>query len=342
MGINLRVGGLQTLWIEKRLGDLRLAPANESMPMGPVIVVHDHNPWFSGLRTQGKVYNRDLHHNAAWLSLDGVDQDGFLNTKGLQIKEGDTIAVEITGEARGRGEGKAVPVKICNKIHQSGHVSDNLVSRIAKQLGWENHKTVDILPHDKAKQQKFDEAEESAGRDYINLEQGSVTIDHTRAGWMIDVNGPDCLETNIAAAQCIGDTIINANLGGLVVIDFIPVADKAGRRTVTNMLCKALAADPLKHEIDTMNHHGILAVHRQSWGRSLIETQASFSYQILATIRQWAFSLREGNRGPFSIGCDPIEKPWVKPLVEDLASQWSVELHWHKTALSTPFVWRHV
>ena len=122
MGINLRVGGLQTLWIEKRLGDLRLAPANESMPMGPVIVVHDHSPWFSGLCTQGKVYNRDLHHNAAWLSLDGVDQDGFLNTKGLQIKEGDTIAVEITGEARGRGEGKAVPVKICNKIHQSGHV----------------------------------------------------------------------------------------------------------------------------------------------------------------------------------------------------------------------------
>ena len=336
----MAAGSPNSLWIERRRGDTRLAPADSQGPSGQVIVVQDHAPWYSGMRLEGRIIEVDHRNGWAWLDLPTIQETGFLNLNRQQaLREGERLPVTILSE---RDEAqKALPVQLatdsCDRAKPSQ--AADWLARIRQRFAWESLPLYEVQPHDSEARQALDRAETRAARETIPLTQGRVLIDQTRAGWMLDVNGSAALATNQEAARAIAQAIRCANLAGLLVIDFLPLPDKAGRRAVRDTLAAGLASDPLQQDVGMMDHRGIVVVHRQRWGESLIELINRPDSAALASLRSWEAVLRAGARGRFRLTALPSLLPWPKPLAESIAAQWSVTLEWRSPQAAAPLSW---
>jgi len=113
------------------------------------------------------------------------------------------------------------------------------------------------------------------GGGWLRIETGS-------AATLIDVNsgdatsgagGPEAafLGINQAAARAIARQLLLRNIGGLVVIDFIDLESRRGRRSVTATLREALAEDPAPWSIGEMSARGLVELTRRRRGQSLRE-----------------------------------------------------------------------
>ena len=111
----------------------------------------------------------------------------------------------------------------------------------------------------------------------VPLENGGyLVIDHTEAMTVIDVNsgsyiGKDNLEdtvfaVNLAAAKEIARQVRLRNIGGIVVVDFIDMADEEHRVAVTETLKTFLANDKAKCNVLPMSEFGIVQFTRKMVG----------------------------------------------------------------------------
>jgi len=111
---------------------------------------------------------------------------------------------------------------------------------------------------------------------------GWLRIETASAATLIDVNSGDAtsgggspeaafLRINQAAARAIARQLRLRNIGGLVVVDFIDLESRRGRRSVTATLREALAADPAPWSIGEMSGLGLVELTRRRRGRSLRE-----------------------------------------------------------------------
>ena len=108
---------------------------------------------------------------------------------------------------------------------------------------------------------------------------GHVVIDQTEAMTTIDVNtgayvGHRNLEetifrTNLEAAVAIARQLRLRNLGGIIIIDFIDMADAAHRRQVLQALERALAADRAQTHIVSLSPLGLVEMTRKRTRESL-------------------------------------------------------------------------
>ncbi|MFQ6021639.1 MAG: ribonuclease G [Acidiferrobacterales bacterium] len=108
---------------------------------------------------------------------------------------------------------------------------------------------------------------------------GYLIIDQTEAMTTIDVNtgayvGRRTLEetlfkTNLEAAQGIARQLRLRNIGGIIIIDFIDMADAEHRRQVVRALEKALARDRTKAYIVEMSALGLVELTRKRTRESL-------------------------------------------------------------------------
>ena len=119
--------------------------------------------------------------------------------------------------------------------------------------------------------------------DDVTLPEGGwLRIETASAATLIDVNSGEAtsgagnpeatfLRINRAAARAIARQLRLRNIGGLVVVDFIDLESRRGRRSVTATLREALAADPAPWSIGEMSARGLVELTRRRRGRSLRE-----------------------------------------------------------------------
>ncbi len=106
---------------------------------------------------------------------------------------------------------------------------------------------------------------------------GSLVIEHTEAMTVVDVNsasyvGESSLEetvfaVNLEAAKEIARQVRLRNIGGIVVVDFIDMAEESHREAVTNTLKEGLAADKAKCNVLPMSELCITQFTRKRVGR---------------------------------------------------------------------------
>ncbi len=139
---------------------------------------------------------------------------------------------------------------------------------------------------------------------------GYVIVDQTEAMTTIDVNtgayvGRRTLEetlfkTNLEAAQAIARQLRLRNIGGIIIIDFIDMADPEHRRQVVRALEKALAHDRAKVHIVEMSGLGLVELTRKRTreslervlcepcptcnGRGILKTAQTVCYEIFREI----------------------------------------------------------
>jgi ribonuclease G len=124
-----------------------------------------------------------------------------------------------------------------------------------------------------------DEIQKALQRKVMLKSGGYLVIDQTEAMTTIDVNtggyvGRRNLEetlfkTNLEAAQAIARQLRLRNLGGIIIVDFIDMADPEHRRQVLRALEKALARDRSKVHMTEMSPLGLVELTRKRTRESL-------------------------------------------------------------------------
>jgi ribonuclease G len=139
---------------------------------------------------------------------------------------------------------------------------------------------------------------------------GYLIIDQTEAMTTIDVNTgayvgrknleETLLKTNLEAAQAIARQLRLRNLGGIIIVDFIDMADEDHRRMVIRALEKAIARDRSKIHITHLSPLGLLELTRKRTreslehvlcepcpvcsGRGMLKTAQTVCYEIFREI----------------------------------------------------------
>lgn len=115
---------------------------------------------------------------------------------------------------------------------------------------------------------------------------GHLIIDQTEAMTTIDVNTggyvghrtfeETIFKTNLEAAQAIARQLRLRNLGGIIIIDFIDMAEEEHRRQVLRALEKVLDRDHVKTQLSSVSALGLVEMTRkrtrESLGRVLCES----------------------------------------------------------------------
>jgi len=124
-----------------------------------------------------------------------------------------------------------------------------------------------------------DEIKKALERKVLLKSGGYLVFDQTEAMTTIDVNtgtyvGRKNLEetlfkTNLEATQAVARQLRLRNLGGIVIVDFIDMAEPEHRRQVLRTLEKALARDRVKTHITEMSPLGLVEITRKRTRESL-------------------------------------------------------------------------
>ncbi|MEK7261606.1 MAG: ribonuclease G [Pseudomonadota bacterium] len=155
-----------------------------------------------------------------------------------------------------------------------------------------------------------DEIQKALAAKVLLKSGGYLVIDQTEAMTTIDVNtgafvGRKNLEetlfkTNLEAAQTIARQLRLRNLGGMIIIDFIDMAEPEHRRQVLRTLERALARDRTKAYLTEMSPLGLVELTRKRTreslehvlcqpcpacqGRGVVKTAQTVCYEIFREI----------------------------------------------------------
>ena len=109
---------------------------------------------------------------------------------------------------------------------------------------------------------------------------GHIIFDQTEAMVVIDVNSgrsvrekdheKNALKTDLEAARVIAHQLRLRDIGGIIVIDFIDLADEANRQKVTVELKRELKKDRVAFDVLPMNDFGLVSVTRSRVRPSLL------------------------------------------------------------------------
>jgi ribonuclease G len=143
---------------------------------------------------------------------------------------------------------------------------------------------------------------------------GYIVIDQTEALTTIDVNTgryvgkrnqeETVLKTNLEAAREIVDQLRIRNLGGIIIVDFIDMADPTSRQRVMDAFDAALKQDKMRSNILKISELGLVEMTRKRTraslmqlltepcstcdGRGRIKSVATIAYEIMRRIRNAA------------------------------------------------------
>ncbi len=173
-----------------------------------------------------------------------------------------------------------------------------------------------------------DELERLAGRRVLLSGGGSLVIDTVEAMTVVDVNSGSpadegspaevALRTNLEAAREVPRQLRVRGVGGIVVIDFIDMADRNGWQEVTDALVAALRRDRIRTQVAAVSEFGLVELTRKrvdgtAWhqltedcpecgGRG--RTISPESLAILVA-RKVARTIASGGRAPASVRVNP-------------------------------------
>ena len=114
---------------------------------------------------------------------------------------------------------------------------------------------------------------------------GYIVIDHTEALTVVDVNTgryvgkknqeETVLKTNLEAVKTIVEQLRLRNIGGLIVIDFIDMEDRASQRQVFEALGEALKKDKARSKLLPISDLGLIEMTRKRTRESLVQLLCS-------------------------------------------------------------------
>jgi ribonuclease G len=121
---------------------------------------------------------------------------------------------------------------------------------------------------------------ENALKPSVPLKSGGYLVfDQTEAMTTVDVNtggfvghrnvGETIYKTNLEAVQAVTRQLRLRNLGGIVIIDFIDMADEEHRRQLMRSLERALERDPVKTSVTEISSLGLVEMTRKRTTESL-------------------------------------------------------------------------
>ena len=124
-----------------------------------------------------------------------------------------------------------------------------------------------------------DEIETALGREVPLKSGGYLVFDQTEAMTTIDINTGGFVgsrtqeetiyKTNLEATQAIARQLRLRNLGGIIIIDFIDMADEEHRRQVMRSLHRALERDHAKTSVSELSALGLVEMTRKRTTESL-------------------------------------------------------------------------
>ena len=155
-----------------------------------------------------------------------------------------------------------------------------------------------------------DEIQRALGRKVELKSGGHLIIDQTEAMTTIDVNtgsfvgrtnqAETILKTNLEAATALARQLRVRNLGGIIIIDFIDMADADHRSQVQRTLEKAMQLDPARNQITGVSDLGLVEMTRKRnreslehmlceecvvcQGRGVLKTAETVCYEIFREI----------------------------------------------------------
>ncbi len=138
----------------------------------------------------------------------------------------------------------------------------------------------------------------------IAFEGGSLSLERTRAGLVIDVDGSGPInDINIAAARKIAFVLRLFQVGGMVMVDFVTPDNRGARQALDAALDVVLKQDPRPFERTATNGFGMVQIVRAKRGPSLIDILCgtrhhapSFETQSLQLLEDAARSKGAGPR----------------------------------------------
>jgi ribonuclease G len=192
---------------------------------------------------------------------------------------------------------------------------------------------------------QIDEEIEKALARRVDLKSGGyLIIDQTEAMTTIDVNtggfvgtrnfDDTIFKTNLEAAQTIARQLRLRNLGGIIVLDFIDMANPAHRELVLAELKKALARDRTRMTVSQFTQLGLVEMTRKRTreslahvlcepcpvcsGRGVLKTARTVCYEILREILREARQF--GDAREFRIlGAQPVIDLFLEEESQSLA-----------------------
>ena len=276
--------------IDEAIGETRAA-----IYEGKALVELYTQRWSDEARPQiGDIYvgriteiSKDL--GAAFIDL-GTEQNGFLRftmAEGApRFKQGQYLRLSVTGE---RDDGKSVIVKYISvqtgidKPFRESRLSlkERMLKRFKDDLTFEDG-LVNIL-------------DEACEREVALKGGGSISIERTRAMWVIDIdrgNNASGYEAGLAACKLIAKTVRIRGIGGLIAIDFPNLRQRAQRDDIYAALEAAFEADPHQIKIAPLSRFGVIEMTRSQGGQGLDAVmnnragQATMETRGLYAIRQ--------------------------------------------------------
>ena len=214
----------------------------------------------------GRIHDVSKDLGAAFIDL-GTQQQGFLRftmaSGAPRFQQGQYIRLSVTGERSGD---KSVIVKFIEI--ETGVDKPYRVSRLTMQERM-SKRFKDDISFETGVVNILDEACE---REVAIPGGGSISIESTRAMWVIDIDrGSQAsgFDASLAACKLIAKTIRLRGIGGLIAIDFPNLRQRSQREAIFEAMEEAFAADPHQIKIAPLSRFGIIEMSRSQGGQAL-------------------------------------------------------------------------
>lgn len=233
------------------------------------------------------------------------------------------------------------PLKItvdCTEIHQDlNHLSQHYASNIVVELTGDNQRK-DLFDRNNIEHQINEALEKTVALDC----GGTLVIEETEALSVIDVNSASYLgdtddqkaylKVNLEAADVAARQICLRNLSGIIIIDFIDMADPAHERQVIRRLHKAFAKERAQPTILDFTELGLVQIARRRRGMSLSQTLCAPSNkngakEAIKSDDTLVFEiLRQLSKRALSSPCKDTEIHASPTVIEKLQKKYSVQI----------------
>jgi len=263
----------------------------------------------------GRVRDISKDLGAAFIDLGG-EQDGFLRftmaSGAPRFQQGQYLRVKVTGEREG---GKSVIVKYEDRAECEAKprrlsrptLEDRISTRFNGCVSFEEG-AVNAL-------------DDACEREIALSGGGSISIEKTRAMWVIDIDRGGIasgFEASLTACDVIAKALRLRGIGGLIAIDFPNLRQRGQRDKVHAALEAAFKNDTHSVKIAPLSRFGVIEMSRAQGGQGLdavmnnAHGQAAMETRGLYAIRQLLASARQSGGAQLTLEAPSGVYDWLE------------------------------
>ncbi|MDA5194510.1 ribonuclease E/G [Govanella unica] len=352
-----------TVLIDRSFGETRLAFLTDDQ-LTDLYLYRDEDPDLTGTVHRARVRRVAPALDGAFLDL-GNGHEAFLKTRNPP-SEGSLVTVEIRAEG-GTGKLPIASLTITRTVPDTlpdhparldqdawpwlRHLGDQPIITAAPDIAQilrAEGRAVTLQHADPFRELGLDDDIDSLISAEVPFGNGArLWIEDTRALTAIDIDSGSAGEgrASLATARAVNDRAVSEiarqlrlrRLGGLIIIDFLRLPDKAARLILTERLTAALKPDPIPSEIIGFSRAGLFELKRPRLGRPLARDLGTQGKPTVATAARQALRAARVNARPgqpLTLTCAPAVADWI--AAHDMATVFAKDSGAHMTVLADP------